>query len=509
MPTLAAGESASFSLAAGFRLAVTASSDAQGTITIDRTAEDPEPGFTAFVKTTTFGPYSVHTLVTINISSGSLEYSDEEDAINAAGRMLASRKMGALAYNNTACEVGLSGDLSAPATQITRQVIIRVPDLLAAGAHSVAFRLRGAHTAAVDTIGIWRTTNDIEDQLYNAKTDWQTLKVDAVATITVPAEAAVPIPANVAASGDFAVESSIVTDPFVGVTLGKYLVVRLYALANLNRAQGVIDYDATTLQTHGIVASYKTGVDGVTTPGNFTSVSYNDYAPAVSFIFYTDTPLVSVLYCGGSADQGSSDSVTEAPEDGAGIGAINRALFRSFADGGMPVIFQNACINSGSTSYFLAQLEAYLQTDNHWDEIMTRGTAGDDSDDLDYAAGVLAGTLDGFRPYINRIKGQATRSAALCKKYNKVYRFIINRYRDGVAGAEYAALQEITEWARQQAAKGVFKIDDGPRFFNDETAAVGTYSYPEYQENGTGTHWNGYGQYYRATNLIAEIRAGR
>jgi hypothetical protein len=460
-------------------------------------------------------PDGSETIVLGNTRHGSTDATPVEvrQALNRELRMLGARGN----RHNTSFELKWSHLFSSSTDDnATRHMVVKLPDLT--GVYAIAFRWHNTRGTAITMNGIWRTFDDIGDTIYNDATDWRTMYNSAgSADISVPARSQYPIPIEVVADNDpqtfYDVPGTVLTSPILTADLGEYIAFRTFGLDNTSRASMALTTTAGptgTLLTHGIVASRQYGVNGIAVLTDYNTPVYSEFIPPVTIVCYTEHEVYSLCYFGGSTDSGDDDDPTEAPEPGAGLGFHNRMFFRSFGDGGLRVVSANSCDPGGSTAHFLAQLAVLVAEDNDYNEIAyrLRSYTDDDGDD-DYEAGVAGGTFADFVPYMNRIKGQALIAIRLCARNRKTCRLILDHYADGMSGAEYEVAKHLTAWARDLAAQGRCKLNDKPARYNDETAAVGTFLYPEFMEGGDGPHLNGYGHDNETTELLALIRSER
>lgn len=506
MPRVTTGNSATFTLGAYSTLTLNPGASAVAEVTFESSVESVVPSFTANAQSRSFGPYIVPMAVTLEVSAGQVLYTVAESSIAQEQRVAQGANQN---FHNTTFELQYSGAFGALGTDnVSRRMIVELPDLT--GVYAIAIRIHNADDAEVIYKANWRTSDSIGDAVWSGESDWQDFTKNGSGDITAPAEASITSQVN--APDTYEIPGLVVSDPILTARLGKYLGIGTFAADWHTHANSVITFTAGpegTLLTHGITAFSQAGVDAIATPEALDTPVYQNRLPPVSIICYTEHEVHSVLFLGGSTDNGNDDDPTEAPAPGAGTGWMNRAFFASFADGGKRVVFANACDDNGSTEFFLGHLEAILASDNDFNEICYRFTGGDDTDDADYVAGMAAGTEAGWIPYESRIKGQALRAIKLCSQHRKSCRLAINRYRNAVTGHEYAMLKRLTAWARDMAARNRCLLDDGPEQFNNEDAASGSFKNTAFMEGGTGPHFNGSGQYHKANLMIDLIRANR
>lgn len=338
-----------------------------------------------------------------------------------------------------------------------------------------------------------RTQADKGDEVWSDAPGWNNFLFDTFVDFSAPPE--------VGGSPGWVFSDLLYID------LLKYVGVTYWARAQTCYAR--LEHTMTagpdgTLDTLDFVAFRQEGINGVTDPTALNTPVYNDRICPVMLIALTRQDVYHRALWGGSDDDAFGDT-----ED---LGTFRRMFKNSVADGGMVVATTVYADAAGDTATMLEVFKTWIATDADADEVQFPLTQGDDEENADYLAGVAAGTEAGWAPYENRIKAQTTFVIHECYKRGIACRIRNNRYRTGVAGSEYAMLQRLTQFSRDLEAgtvDGVPKcfLEDMVAMFNDETAAVGTASHPEYTDDDN-VHRNAAGCEYRAQQLLAKIRSG-
>lgn len=496
MPSISAGNSASFVLGTCATLSVNAGS-ATGSVEIGSPAENIVPDYSASLKNQTFGPYAIPVSVVITVASGTAEYSISESSIKQAERRTVGARRN---FHGNKFRLQLKGAFDSSSNQnMTRRIIHDLENF--PSVHTVIAAIPNAYSGGVDRIPVVsrcniRTSDSIGDAVWSDAVDypdWQNFTLNGFLDMSCPRQ-------SDEASGE--VYGWVFSDP-LPIKLKRYVGMTTWGRANTTRATAEHTFTAGpsgTITTIKATAFSQVGVNGVTTPADLNTPVYDTRMCAAALICLTDDDVYNITMFGGSQKDGVGDST--------GWGFSRRMFEKSMLDGGKIVCTTNNADQAADTATQLKLFRGWMKIDPYCDEVQFPLTQGDDEDDADYVAGVAAGTVAGWEPYESRMKGQVEEVVTTCANLGIPVRITINRYKTDVAGSEYAMLRRLTDWARQREAEGYFLTDDMPSMFNDETAPVGTVKNPLHTSDNN-VHPNELGADFWATTQLAKIRAGR
>jgi len=414
--------------------------------------------------------------------------------------------------NITGFEKAFSGAFSTQATaNRTRHCGYMLPDLAAVKATHIAFRFHNAHTSALNYKGRFLFKDTIGDSYWNSDPGWQYMLLDDSSTIPVPAVTL--LDSGFAGVSPYQIEGTTLTQwiPIADVANALYVFFRTTASANTTGQSIIITPTggpSGTLLTMGLFSAFKNAecVDNLTA---FVTPSFDGRMPNVSLLFKTKMGVHCIDWKGGSADIGNGDNATDVPAEGAGRGWPDIATYEGMSDGAAPVVFSNSCLSSASSSFCTRVLPYILATDNPFNEIALRFTAGDDSGYPDYIRALATDSEADWITYETRVIGQGEESLAAGWVARKDIRFILNKWSPGMTGNQLASQKRLRNVALAWAAEGRCTVDDGPGKWNSLTDDPATYLDPSLFVDPTSAHWNGYGHARRVEDLLPQVRDGR